>query len=134
MTIQSTLGLLAAALLPFSGALAADAPVALAETPAGYVKTGETKRCLSTSRIKSMQILNETQILVTVGSNEAYLQQPRSCSRLRKHYAFSYQVHGGQLCDTTSITLLDSGSGLSFSGVCFFDEFQKLEKQSAKAD
>lgn len=134
MNIRRAAGLLATGLLVFGPALAADTPAAPDETPAGYVRTGETEHCLRTSRIDSMRILNATQILVTMSNGEAYLQQPRNCSRLRKHYAFSYNAFGGELCDTTSVTLLDTGAGLSISGVCIFDEFQKLEKQSAPSN
>lgn len=121
-----------AALLMSGAALAGDA--APPETPAGYVRTGDTAHCLRLARIDRMKILNSRQILVEMANGEAWLQEPRSCSPLRRDYAFAYSSVAGELCDTTSITLLDSGPGLSFSGICIFDEFQKLDQKSAAAE
>ncbi len=109
--------------------LAADATPA----PDGYVRTGKTESCLKLNRIDSLQILNETQILVKMNSGEAWLQEPRSCSKLRKTYAFVYEAPTGDLCDTTLVKLTDPGAG-GFSGTCSFDKFQQLEKKAAAAE
>lgn len=127
---KRSLSALIVATLIAGTAAAADAPKA----PAGYVLTGETKHCLQTRRIDSLRIINESQILVEMSNGEAYLQQPRSCSKLRKSYAFVYEATMGTLCDTTTITLHDTTPDFGPTGVCIFDDFRKLEKQSAAAD
>ncbi|MFT3810988.1 MAG: hypothetical protein QM698_13800 [Micropepsaceae bacterium] len=129
MTLFHTAGAFAAGLLMTATAFAADE----AATPEGYVRTGKTESCLRLNRIDSLQILNETQILVKLNSGEAWLQEPRSCSKLRKTYAFVYDAPTGDLCDTTIIKLTDPGAG-GFSGTCAFDKFQQLEKKTAAAD
>lgn len=126
--------------LAFAAAICATAGVAAAadaappQTPAGYVRSGETETCLRTMRIDSMQIINAEQILVRMSNGETWLQQPRNCSKLRKDYAFVYSTVGGELCDTTSITLRHTTADFGFAGVCIFDKFEKLEKQTAAAN
>lgn len=119
--------LLTATTLAAGAALAADAPT----TPEGYVRTGKSESCLRLNRIDSLKILNQTQILVKTTSGEAWLQEPRSCSKLRKSYTFVYEAPTGDLCDTTIIHLTDSGMP---AGSCVFDKFEKLEKKTAAAD
>lgn len=123
----SALSVLMLSALP---ALAEPAP----ETPAGYVRTGESKTCLRTMNIDSMRIINADQILVKMNNGDTWLQQPRSCSKLRKYYTFVYDTVGGELCDTTGVTLHSSAADFAFAGVCIFDKFEKLEKQAAEAN
>lgn len=120
----------ATALLGLAPALAAEQ----SQAPAGYVRTGESTDCLRTSRIDTMKILNTEQILVRMKNGDSYLQQPSACSPLRESYAFQYETISGDLCTTTQITLVDTGFDLNFAGVCMFDKFEKLEKQSAAAN
>lgn len=130
MTLNRIAAACAAGLLMSGAAIAADpAPV-----PAGYVKTGKTESCLRLNRIESMQILNETQILVETSGGKVWLQEPRSCSKLRKSYAFVYEAPTGDLCDTTIVKLADPGISGSLAGTCSFDKFQLLERQTASAD
>jgi len=130
MTVRTAAAIFASGLLALGTAFAADQT----DTPAGYVRSGETEHCLQTRRIDSLRILNKTQILVEMNNGERYLQQPRSCSPLRKQYVFAYEVFGGQLCDTTQVTLHDAGLDFGVTGICIFDKFEKLEKQSAAAN
>lgn len=130
MIFRTAAAAFATCLLALGAASAADQ----ASAPAGYVRTGETKSCLQTRRIDSLKILNKTQILVEMANGDRYLQEPRSCSPLRKDYAFVYETHGGELCDTTIIKLHDTSLDFGPTGICSFDKFQKLEKQSAAAN
>ncbi len=118
-----------AALMIAGPAFAEDAP----GTPAGYVRTGETSDCLRLASIQSSQILNERQILFTVAGG-AWLQEPKNCTPLRKHYALSYTTSMSGLCTTDMITLIDGATPGSIVGSCSFEPFQKLEKTSASAD
>ncbi len=129
MTYHPILASLLATPMLLGVAIGADAT----STPEGYVRTGETENCLRLSRIDTMKILNETQILVTTNAGDAWLQEPRSCSKLRKTYAFLYEASTGDLCDTTFIKLIDPGIAGGFAGSCSFDRFQKLEKKTAAA-
>lgn len=128
MTLSRTATALAACLLVSGAAFAAEATA----TPEGYVLTGKSENCLRLNRIDTLQILNETQILVKMKSGQTWLQEPRSCSKLRKTYAFVYEAPTGDLCNTTLVRLTDPGAG-GFSGTCSFDEFRQIEKKTASA-
>lgn len=119
---------LALATLAFAGPALADS----AEALRGYTKTGETKSCLLAYRISDVQILNKHQILFRMHGGTDYLQEPSACPGLNKYQALQYRVDGGQLCNNTIITLLDTGASLMFAGTCGFSEFQKLEKTATR--
>ena len=117
-----------AALLIAAPAVAEDMP----DTPAGYTRTGETTDCLRLVSIQSTEILNDRQILFKVAGG-AWLQEPKNCSTLRKHYALSYKTSMSQLCTTDIITLIDASTPESFVGSCSFEPFQKLERAAPPA-
>lgn len=124
--IAAVLGLAAAAFTP---ALAHSEHEADAPELSGYVRTGQTEACLTARNIESMQILNRHQILVKMRSGSDYLNEP-NCN-LNKNYALKYEVTVGQICNTTIVTLVDSGAPMSTMGSCGLEKFEKLDKKTA---
>lgn len=102
-------------------------------TPAGYVRTGETTNCLVNTRIRSSRILNRDQILFEMQGGKTYLTEPKNC-RLRKSHALSYKLTSNQLCTTTIVHLIETGSSTSHQGACILAPFERLEKKTAAAD
>lgn len=101
---------------------------------AGYTRTGETASCLMVRRIDRTKILNDHQILFEMNGGETWLNEP-SCAGLTKHVALSYEVHSGQICDTTIVTLVEPAGGLNdVRGSCALSKFEKLERKVAAAE
>lgn len=94
-----------------------------------YVRTGETKSCLNTHRIRSTRILNKHQILFEMRSGPDYLNEPDSCSGLTKNRALSYELTNNSVCDLTIVKVLDLNSPLPFAGACNLGKFQELRKR-----
>ena len=121
-----------------AASLAAILPAAAGEKAAapelsGYTRTGETSSCLTVRRIDSTKILNDHQILFEMSGGETWLNEP-SCAGLSSHVALAYEVHAGQICDTTIVTLVEPADGLnSVRGSCALSKFEKLERKVAAA-
>jgi len=125
-----------AALVAAAG-LAGAAPAIAGDAPdvAGFMRTGETKLCLSNRQIDSTKILNKQQILFKMKGGDTYLNETEGCPGLSRHSALSYEVYGGQVCNTTIVTLLEpAGTGLQPRGSCLLSKFEKLERKTASAD
>lgn len=119
-------------LLLGSAADAAERPADLA-APAGYVRTGETTDCLVNSRIRSSRILNRHQILFEMQGGKTYVSEPGNCN-LRRSQALSYRVTSNELCTTTIVTLIETGSSVAHQGSCILAPFERLEKKAAAAE
>jgi hypothetical protein len=94
----------------------------------GYTRTGEMSNCIYARRLDQVKILNSTQILFEMHGGDFYLNEPTSCPSLRKRYALKYDSTIGQICTTTIVTLLDTGSGIHYQGTCGLGKFEKVEK------
>lgn len=117
----------------FGGTAAAgEKPKDDARELAGYVRTGKTETCLRASNISSTQILNTHQILFKMRNGSDYLNEP-DC-RLSKSYALSYDVTVGQVCTTTIVRLLETGSSAMERGSCGLSPFMELQKKTAAAE
>jgi hypothetical protein len=117
--------------------LAAAAPAVAddSSTPAGYMRTGKSESCVSIRQLDSTKILNKHQILFRMKNGETWLNEPRGCPGLSKNSALSYEVHGGTICNTTIVTLLEPAGALpSVRGSCGLSKFEKLEKKTAAAN
>ena len=126
-----------AALLAAAAGLAALQPVLAADlpAPAGFVRTGETDTCVSVRRLDSTKILNSKQILFTMKNGDTWLNEPGGCPGMSKNAALAYEVHAGQICNTTIVTLIEpAGAMPSVRGSCGLSKFEKLERQSAAAE
>lgn len=101
----------------------------LRATPAPAAATA-----LMVRRINHTKILNDHQILFEMNGGETWLNEP-SCAGLTKHVALSYEVHSGQICDTTIVTLVEPAGGLNdVRGSCALSKFEKLERKVAAAE
>jgi hypothetical protein len=96
-----------------------------------YVRTGETKSCLSARSIKSARILNRSQILFEMRNGARYLNEPRHCGGMRSSQAISYTLTSSSLCSLTIIKLIDPSSPSWEQGACGLDDFQALAPKPA---
>lgn len=123
----------AAALMVVAGGLGADDAKKVTKfdkVMGKYERSGETTRCVSPSRLRESQILDDTHILFRVSTNKAYLNTlPRQCRALRRDDAISYTVRGGQLCANDMFQVLDMN--LNPGASCSFGKFEKVQKKSA---
>jgi hypothetical protein len=97
----------------------------------GFTRTGEMTNCIYSRQLDQVKILNKKQILFEMLNGKYYLNEPTSCPSLRKRYALKYDSTIGQICTTTIVTLLDTGSGLHYQGACGLGKFEKVEKAVA---
>jgi hypothetical protein len=112
--------------MPLTSALAEDKPAKELEK---YNRTGQYETCLTVNRIRETQILNNKQILFKMNGDETYLAEPKSCPGLSRGLALSYDATINQLCNITTITLLDASSPVPSRGSCGIERFEKLEKK-----
>ena len=96
-----------------------------------YVRTGETKACLSARSLRSARILNGHQILFEMHNGVRYLNEPRPCGGMRTTHAISYTLTTSSLCSLTIIRLIDPSSPSWEQGACGLDEFQTLAPRAA---
>lgn len=91
-------------MLPVGGAALADDEVEL---------IGGTEKCISLTRLRSTDIVDDRNILFYMRGGDIYLNQlPNRCSGLRMSDSFSYRPTGNRLCNVDSIrTLQDAGPG-----------------------
>lgn len=122
--------LLSGALLAGS-ALAGEAKDGKPQELKGYSRTGEMSNCIDSRRLDQVKILNKTQILFEMIDGRYYLNEPVRCPSLRKNYALKYDVTVSQICNTTIVTLLDTGGGLHTMGSCGLGQFERVEKNVA---
>lgn len=117
-------------ILTGSAACAADSAPAKPDAPEllKWKRTGEYTTCLTIHSIRESRILNSHQILFTTGANSAYLAEP-DCPALSSNLALSYDATLDQLCNTTIIRLIESGSPVPNRGSCSIDRFERLEKK-----
>ncbi|MGI9327163.1 MAG: DUF6491 family protein [Pseudomonadales bacterium] len=87
-----------------------------------------TERCLSTSRIRSHEVLDAQHLVFKMSNKERYLVQfPHRCIGLRRGSGISYETHSSRLCKMDSIRPLENrGLGIEPGIPCYIDEFQKV--------
>lgn len=94
-----------------------------------FIATGETRNCLSISRIRQSRVLSDRTILFETVGREHYVNRlPHRCSQLGFERRFSYSLGGiTDLCNTDIIHVITStGSGAS----CGLGMFEKLEPKA----
>lgn len=100
----------------------------LAKALSDYSGTGEIKKCIRVSDIRSTKVIDDQHILFKIRGGKAYLNSlPSRCPRLASENRFSYRVRVGQLCDVDTVTVLHITPG--FSGpTCGLGKFEIYEK------
>ena len=98
---------------------------------AGYVKSGETQRCVESYEIRQTQVLDDSTVLFRLRVNDLYANTLRqSCSGLKIQGGFKYELRGGnELCRGDIIRVIDStGTGAA----CLLGDFEKVAKKPAQ--
>ncbi len=100
---------------------------------AEFEPTGETTACLSTTRIRSIDALDDKRFLVRVGVSDYYLNEVsgRCSGASRAGNRLQYTISTGQLCRNEIIEVVDNTSGFT-AGSCGLGSFQELMKKPAE--
>lgn len=95
---------------------------------AQFTETGETRSCLSTTRIRSITPLDDSRWLVTTRGGDTYLNEVgRGCFGAASPFSYiEYRVPGGQLCRGEIVRVIDSSARMT-RGACGLGEYQRLE-------
>lgn len=93
-----------------------------------FTQTGETRSCLSTTRIRSITPLDDSRWLVTTRGGETYLNEvSRGCFGASSPFSYiEYRVPGGQLCRGEIVRVVDQSAHMT-RGACGLGEYQRLE-------
>ena len=111
-----------------------EAPVAAQEEEP--VVDGDTRRCLSTRRIRRTRIIDDRNILFYMPGKVVYhniLRQP--CNGLEREGRFSYKTSAGSLCSSDVIFVLYDGAlgGLREGNACGLGVFHEITREDATA-
>ena len=95
----------------------------------------EAERCISLTRIRSTEILNERNILFVMRGKQVYRNVlPRRCPGLRRNQTFSYRASQGRLCDNDLITIVDNpGFGQIPGPSCAIGKFYPITDDESDA-
>lgn len=88
----------------------------------------ESERCLSTSRIRRTEVLDDRHIVFHMSRDRYYLVQfPHRCPTLDKNSALMYDVQGSRLCQLNRIRAVNgSGMSRSIGPVCVLPGFEEV--------
>jgi len=88
----------------------------------------ESERCLSTSRIRRTEVLDDRHIVFHMSRDRYYLVQfPHRCPTLDKNSALMYDVQGSRLCQLNRIRAVNgSGMSRSIGPVCMLPAFEEV--------
>jgi len=96
-----------------------------------YVRTGNEKNCLNTTRIRNSRVIDDNHIIFEVRGRKVYLNTlPRKCPTLGFHKAIQYTVRGGAICKNDLFQVFDT-TGIRGVG-CSFGAFEELNKKAGK--
>ena len=92
------------------------------------------KKCVRVTLIDQTQAVDDQNILFHMRGKAVYRNHlPRKCPRLEREGRIAYEVFGGQLCDTDTITVLeDSVFGLQRGVTCGLGEFVPLSPEEVE--
>lgn len=88
----------------------------------------ESPRCLSTSRIRRTEVLDDRHIVFHMSRDQYYLVQfPHRCPTLERNSGLMYDVEGSRLCQMNRIRAINgSGMSRSIGPVCMVPGFQEV--------
>lgn len=98
-----------------------------AERLAQFEQTGESRTCLSMSRISSIRPLDDSYFLVEVRGSGTWLTTMRGrCNQAASPFTYiQYSVPASQLCRGDIVQVVDSSTQM-FAGSCSFGDFERL--------
>ena len=100
---------------------------------ADEVKDDTVRKCITTRRIKSTEILDDRNILFhTIGKDVYHNILPGRCNGLARSDAFSYRTSGGRLCDLDTIRVLETFSDMPGRS-CRLGVFHRISKEDVPA-
>ena len=104
------------------------------ERLAEFEYTGDSELCLTTYRIRDVDVLDDWTLLVEMYGRKYYVNHlPRRCPRLGFEERFSYTLRGlNQLCNTDIITVLHTD--LMPGASCGLGKFEELRKKQGKPE
>lgn len=135
MKLSAALTALSASLVMTGAALSqSDAMDETPFVPEGYELTGESRSCLSLTRIDTIDTVNESAWLVTTKNRDTYLTRVgRGCRSATRPFTYiSYSVPGSQLCRGEIVSVMDQGSN-TVVGSCSIGEFEELAQRPEDA-
>ena len=94
-----------------------------------------SERCISLSRLRNTEVVNERNILFHMRGNKTYRNVlPRRCPSLRDNRSFSYRANMNRLCDNDLVTvLMDGGVGQMRGPSCGLGKFYLISEVEADA-
>jgi len=93
-------------------------------------EVGEAKTCISRSRIRSTDVVDDQTIDFKMTNGDIYRNKlPNKCGGLAFEEAFSYRTSTNQLCNVDIIRVLNTTAGQIDQGTaCGLGKFQKIKK------
>lgn len=103
----------------------------VAEKLNGLEEAGETRLCISTARIRSIDAATETKFLVETGVNDFWLVNTsgRCSGATLSRNRLQYTLPTGQLCKGEIITVVDNQGGFQ-AGSCGWGDFVRLQPKA----
>ena len=92
----------------------------------------DDERCISTSRVREVEVLDDRHVAFQVRQNEFYLVQfNHRCPGLRRGRPVMYESKGSRLCQHDALrTLYSAGPGRYDPGMkCFIPGFQSVTRE-----
>lgn len=113
------------------------AATALVSAPGAHAQDGALDRtpedCISVSRVRSTRVIDDRTILFYMRGRDAYRNDlPVTCPRLAQEERFAYEARIGRLCDSDTITVLESFGGRFERGAtCRLGQFHPITRAEA---
>lgn len=103
-------------------------PIAIAQDTAGAEKD---MSCISTSRIKQVDIIDNSNVVFRTGVNDYYLNTlPRVCNGLKLNDTILYSTSTNRLCNVDVIIVLDrAGPDFQTGPSCGLGHFASISKE-----
>ena len=112
------------------------APYGAAETTHDSLNDADSNpRCLSISRIKDIDIIDDQTLIFKMNGRKMYLNElPHRCPGLSRNETIMYRTSTSQLCDLDVITLLNSmGRGYMPGASCGLGRYSLISDLQLKA-
>ncbi len=110
-------------------------PTKLEKALEDFDRTGETKRCINPSYMRSSNVVDDNHIIFKKNSRKSYLTTlKRKCHSLDFHESIAYEVRGSSICRGDTFRVLN-GTGMG-GAICSFGDFEMItrkEDDSAEA-
>ncbi|MEM9620199.1 MAG: DUF6491 family protein [Pseudomonadota bacterium] len=94
----------------------------------------DTPRCISTTRIRSVQVLDEKHVVFRLSRNEYYLVQfKHRCPSMRRGNTVIYETRSNRLCTLDNLRAATNFGNLEPGPPCAIPGFQSVSKEGLAA-